>query len=426
MSSLEDLLDSNYIFTSEEIDVFSWRVYSKKYYYYLAWGIIRYVGHLLNSFRTVIYLPTLFKVKKNDIVVIVTSSNQYDSIAPLLEDDSLKIKVIGIDFNGVAKDNVLKFPIFISYLLSIFFIPQTLYYYFTCKNAYIRKSFRYGFREYCLTFAYRFVNRVWLGLCKPRLLIILTDHQMVARDMVKSAKESGVKTLYMQHASVTDHFPRLITDYAFLEGSDAKNKYLNIGKGQTDTIIELIGILKINGAINHAVGERSVDNIGLCTNEFDDLELADNLILVLKKDFKITLRPHPGDPRYENWREMTQKHEILFSDSRNQRASDFLEGVNCVVSYNSGIITESLMLNKPTFSFQLSHKVFDHYGFVEHNIVTHFDKATDLANELNKIRNAPNAINWKNRVKYYCDTIDTPYEGRSSELVKKLLVKYSI
>ena len=421
MSRFEDLLDSNYIFSSKKIDVFSWRVYTKKHYFYLVFGIARYLGHLLGSFKTIIYLPTLFKVKKENIVVILTSLNQYDSIRSFLGDDNFKIKPIAIDFSG--GNGLLKFPMFISYLLSIFYIRQTLYYYFTCKDAYIKKSFRYGFREYCLTFAYRFVNRVWLGMCKPRLLVILTDHQMVARDMVKSAKKAGVKTLYMQHASVTDKFPPLIVDYAFLEGNDAKDKYLEIGGGHADTIIDLVGILKLHEI---STGETQINNIGVCTNEFDDISIAESLVATLKKDFKITLRPHPGDSIYAEWQQLANKHQILFSDSRSQKPGDFLSSVNCVVSYNCGIITESLMLNKPTFSFQMSPNEFDHYGFLAHHIVDHYNKPSELLSELNKIKNAPNAINWKKKAKYYCDTIDTPYEGRSAELVKKLLIKYNI
>jgi hypothetical protein len=426
MSLYEDLLDSNHIFSSKAINVFSWRVYQKKHYYYLAWGIARYFGFLFRSLKTIIYLPTFFKVKKDDILVVVTSSNQYDSIAPFINQEGVKAKVVIVEFNGTLRPGMLKFPIFISYLISIFLVPQTLYYYYTCKDEYIKKSFRYGFKEYCLTFAYRFVNRIWLRLAKPRLLIILTDHQMVARDMVKSAKASGVKTLYIQHASVTDHFPPLITDYAFLEGKDAQSKYLNISKGHTDTIIELIGITKLDGTLNRATGETAINNIGMCTNEFDDIVIADSLIALLKSEFALTLRPHPGDPRYEQWTETAKKHGILFSDSKSQKASDFLAGVNCVVSYNCGIITESLMLNKPTFSFQLSQNEFDHYGFLGHHIVDHYKKAAVLAEDIAKLRNAPNIINWKNKAKYYCDTIDTPYEGRSAELVKKLLHKYGI
>lgn len=426
MSSFEDLLDSNYIFSSEKVDVFSWRVYQKKYYFNLAWGIVRYIGHLLSSLKTVIYLPTLFKVKKDDILIVVTSSNQYDSISPFINQEGINAKVIIVEFNGRLRPGMMRLPIFISYLLSIFLIPQTLYYYLKCKDKYVKKSFRYGFKEYCLTFAYRYVNKIWLRLAKPRLLVILTDHQMVARDMVKSAKASGVKTLYIQHASITDHFPPLITDYAFLEGEDAKSKYLNISKGHTDTKIELIGIMKLDGTLNQAIGESAINNIGICTNEFDDIEIADNLIALLKKEFTLTLRPHPGDPRYQQWIETAEKHGILFSDSKSQKASDFLASVNCVVSYNCGIITESLMLNKPTFSFQMSQKEFDHYGFLRHHIVDHYNKPAALAEDIRKIRNAPNVINWKNKAKYYCDTIDTPYEGRSAELVKKMLHKHGI
>jgi hypothetical protein len=424
MSSFEDLLDSNFIFSSEKINVFAWRVYQKRYYYYLAFGLARYLWHVLGSFKTIIYLPTLFKIKKDNIVVIITSSNQYDSILSFLKDESFNIKAIAIDWKG--GEGVLKFPMFISYLVSIFYIPKTLYYYFTCKDAYVKNSFKYGFREYCLTFAFRFVNRVWLKLCKPRLLVILTDHQMVARDMAKSAKRSGVRTLYMQHASVTDKFPALITDYAFLEGNDAKDKYLNISHGHSDTTIELVGILKLNGITSNTDKRDRIANIGICTNEFDDIEIADKLIKLLKKEYKITLRPHPGDHRYELWHEMAQNHDIIFSGSRSQSASDFLMASDCVVSYNCGIITEALMLNKPTFSFQLSKEDFDHYGFIEHDIVSHFNNAADLAAELKKIRNNPDSVNWKGRVKYYCDTIDTPYEGKSSELVKQLFIKYGI
>jgi len=421
MSLYEDLLDSNYIFSSEKIDVFSWRVYQKKHYYYLAFGLLRYFGHVIGSIKTIRNLPTLWKVKKGDIVVILTSLNQYDSIQELLKDESLNIKPIAIDYAGAG--GVLKFPMFISYFLSIFLIPLTFYYYFITKSAYVKKSFRYGFREYCLTFAYRFVNTAWLKWRKPRLLIVLTDHQMVGRDMVKSARKAGVKSLYMQHASVTDKFPALIMDYAFLEGEDAKDKYLEIGGGHTDTIIDFVGILKLNKI---STEEHQIEMIGICTNEFDDIAIADGLLSSLEKDFKITLRPHPGDSLYEEWRALAEKHHITFSDSRREKPADFLSSVNCVVSYNCGITTESLMLNKPTFSFQMSQKEFDHYGFLEHHIVDHYNKPAELAGEIRKIRNTPNAINWKKKAKYYCDTIDTPYEGRSADLVKKLLVKYNI
>jgi len=256
--------------------------------------------------------------------------------------------------------------------------------------------------------------------------MIISDHQMVTRDIIKSGKRNNIKTIYVQHASVTERFPELIMDYAFLEGNDAKDKYLQISNGNTSTIIELVGILKLDGIINTSGEESSINTIGLCTNEFDDLEIADQLIGLLKGSFEVCLRPHPRDGRYFVWKEMANKHDILFSESKTQGPAAFLKEVNCVVSYNCNIIIESLILNKPTFSFQLGQKDFDHYGFLAHDIVKHFTNGDALLKEISNIRISPNAINWKKKLKYYCDTIDTPFEGKTQALMTELFVKYNI
>jgi len=57
------------------------------------------------------------------------------------------------------------------------------------------------------------------------VLVVANDHSYPCTTIVKAAQDEGVKTVYIQHASVSDKFPALKFDYALLEGLDSLEKY---------------------------------------------------------------------------------------------------------------------------------------------------------------------------------------------------------
>ena len=96
---------------------------------------------------------------------------------------------------------------------------------------------------------------------------------------------------------------------------------------------------------------------------------------------------------------------------------DYLNFVDGIVSYNSGIHLESLISGRPSFSIQLSHKVFDYYGFVEKGLVNHYKSIIDLKRELMNYSESKNF----ELCKYYYALYDTEKAGKSSEYISKKL-----
>lgn len=418
--NLNDLKDSNYNFSSSKIGAMNMPFHHKRDYS-LLWGIKRYVGKFFRSLKTFKGLNLMLRKEENTGYIIINSPNQYYAIEPLLLKSNINLFPIGVEWSN---SQITQYPLFLAYLISILFIPVVLFHYFFENDFYFRKSVKYAFNEYCLTYGYRFVNNIWFAFNKPLFIIITNDHQFASRDIVKSAKKNDIPTVYIQHASVTNKFPKLITDFAFLEGVDSKEKYLNVG--ETDSTIKLVGILKLDEIIeqNDQHNIDAINAIGICTNQFDSLERTEELINILSKEnkYEIHLRPHPGDTEYQEWKKLAGKHNINFSKSKTEYVLNFLNNIDVTISYNCNILLESILSNKPAISYQLSDKIFDHYGFVENNLVDHFSEPEKLINHLKQI--TPNS-NWKYRGKRYCSTIGTEYEGKTIILIEQLLNEIS-
>ena len=65
---------------------------------------------------------------------------------------------------------------------------------------------------------------------KVRVLVLANDHNDINRCLIFNALEKGIKTVYVQHASVKRGFPRLDFTYSFLDGKESLDKYLYDGK----------------------------------------------------------------------------------------------------------------------------------------------------------------------------------------------------
>lgn len=412
---IKDLKDSNYNYSSPKINAMNMAFHQKRNYSFW-WGVMRYLGKFIKSISTLKGIGLLLKIDKDRGYIILNSKNQYLAVEPLLHNSSIKLNAIGVEW---ANSKTKQYPLFIAYILSVFYIPVVVYYYFTDKDTYFHKSVKYAFNEYCLTNGYRLLNNFWLSYNKPQFVIIVNDHHFAARDFVKSAKKKRIPTIYIQHASVTEAFPKLLTDYAFLEGKDAEDKYFK--NGDTNTIVKLVGILKFDGMMNafHKKNQ-AYDSIGICTNQFDSFPRVEELITELRQNNQCTyiLRPHPGDPEYHVWKKLAEKLKIEFSESKEETATQFFNNADIIISYNCNILLESIIFNKPTFSYRLADESFDHYGFVKNKLVTHYESPKKLKE---KLEHLDIEKNWRANAKRYCDTIGTSHEGKSLQLIEKYI-----
>lgn len=248
---------------------------------------------------------------------------------------------------------------------------------------------------------------------KPKGIIISNDHFPEYRAIVLAAKYLGIKTMYIQHACVTTNFPKLIVDIAFLDGDDAKNKYLS--KGRTDTNIIKIGTPRLSTAPPKTIKysfEKQV-TIGLAFNTVDHIERVITLIQTISNKFKsakIYVRPHPADTRDLSNLHSLQHGNIYYSNPLNDSANDFLKKIDILIAGDSSIHLEALYNNVVSFGHSFNDRPFeDYYDFVRNGLITVPDcilSALDKCLEKSQIKEK------RKNAKTYISTINSQHEGQ--------------
>ncbi|WP_233555556.1 glycosyltransferase family protein [Pontibacter oryzae] len=251
---------------------------------------------------------------------------------------------------------------------------------------------------------------------KPKAIIFANDHNADARAMLLAAKANGIKTVYIQHASVSALFPPLSFDLNLLEGQDALDKYCSCGPISGE--VKLIGLPKADAFVFKRNQSNTIRTIGIGCNLLDDLTEIKNLVKSLSlalPDIKFILRPHPRDKR--NFQAMVaMSPNITLSDSHHELTFDYLQQLDVQISGNSGIHLEAVLLNVWSifYDFNPSQRLDDYYGFIKHGLVDTSDSTVHLLSLLKlNLTSKPNVVG---RAAYYNSTIDTPYDGNSKTL----------
>ncbi|PSR52451.1 hypothetical protein AHMF7605_02380 [Adhaeribacter arboris] len=269
----------------------------------------------------------------------------------------------------------------------------------------------------------------YLKKYRPRAIIFANDHNTDPRALLLAAKEVGIPTIYLQHASVSTNFPPLSFDLSLLEGQDSLNKYRVCGPVLGK--VELIGMPKADKYLQNKNLRTSITSLAVCANIMDETDLIKQLLTQLTREFpdkNISFRPHPSDRR--NFLFIHQiSSRIQFSNAKVEPAFDFLLKQDVIIAADSSIHLEAVMLNILSIYYRLekSNFVQDYYGYVRHHLV---EKAENVDKVLAIIRtHEHNRPQVSGRARYYNAVLGTEYEGRSHELalryIKEFLVKTS-
>lgn len=410
----QELLDINYYYSSEKINLFNRSIKNKYFitnlYYSIGLFFVIWFSQIMHFFSV------KKKIKHNQILLFSFTKNQKDSLKNL---QSIRKDCM---FFGNKQNAEFILPEYKAsyYALSYFLVLCKIY-----KNSrgYVRHSFKNSFFKYWLTYGYLKMLVHFFNDNKVKLAIVSSDHSMRTRVVAYAAKSCGTKSVYIQHASVTTDFPKLVFDYAFLEGNDALVKYKKIGNIVSD--IFLLGSLKLGRDIK-LNKNTTVEKIGVCIDLISDLSIVNELIVELLKHFSsinIILRPHPRDERWDLIRNLQVKHNINVSYSNKVDVVHFLEKVDCIISAESNIHLEATLMNIiPIYYSFLSHKNFtkDVYGFIANKLIKYI--ANDIQ-ELNIIINnlKIKKSNIRNRAKYYDASIGTQFDANTSMLYNQVI-----
>ncbi|GAB3534747.1 hypothetical protein GCM10027443_22330 [Pontibacter brevis] len=250
----------------------------------------------------------------------------------------------------------------------------------------------------------------------PAAVVFANDHNADARAMLMAAKAIGIKTIYIQHASVSTIFPPLSFDLNLLEGQDSLDKYKQCGPVQGQ--VELIGMPKADKYVPHRNTSKNIRTIGIGCNLMDNLDEIEKLLQALTSELPhlhIILRPHPRDKRgFASLAALSPN--IRISDSRSVPTFAYLQQIDVQVSATSGIHLEAVLLNVWSiyYDFNPSQNLHDYYGYIQHGLIDTAESPEALIQLLqDRLTSRPNVVG---RAKYYNATVGTTYDGRSSDL----------
>lgn len=407
------LLDIHHAFSSVKINIFSRGLFPAWYRNNKYYSIILYFVLLIRKFFS--FRNFQFPSKKVPVLFLAYTNNQREAIS-LIKNKRNDSEIFGDD-----KFGNFSFPIYKSYILSLPYFNEVLKIYRDSTN-YLRLSMSFAFHEYWLTYGYFIMLVNFFKNADVKVVVVANDQYLRTRIIPYVCDFIGIKSVYIQHASVSLDFPRLIFNYTLLEGRDSLDKYLKIGK--IDSEVFLLGSSK-EPELNEICTKSRVYNIGICFGLIDDVSKVEKLIQEVLKSYdcsNIFLRPHPRESRVAFVQNMLSKYNIGFSDSENVQTSKFFKKVECIIASESNIHLEAVLQNIYSIYYQLTEndrQKYDIYGFLSAKLISNFTDINLLREVLLSLKS--NKPNVRHLAQYYNETIGTKFEGKSDVLYDEVI-----
>lgn len=373
-----------------------------------AWSIVRFLAGFVRAW---LWRTHPKEITPTRFLAAVESANQQRVFEALGPWENLTTVAVAV----TARRCDLRLPLHQAYLASLRWLPTILRARRSAQG-YKKLGWRYQAQEYALTPGYYAVARRFIAALQPTIVLVANDHNMRLRAFERAARDEGLRTAYIQHASVTERFPPLCTTYAFLDGVDALRKYLTAGDSTTTTFLTGSPLHDSLIGAGHAAGPSQ--NVGLCLNLLDEVPAVQDVVrrLGAEVDAKLLIRTHPRDTR--PWRELLPGVQV--SSALDEPMSTYLERVGIVLAGESNVHLEAAIFGRPSAVLDLAPASRDNYGFAVAGIVTYVS-TTDLVDVVREKLAAGMSTRSRERLSYFSATIGTEWEGRSGELVRQLL-----
>lgn len=241
-----------------------------------------------------------------------------------------------------------------------------------------------------------------------KVAVFSNDHTSPIRSIIQAAKDCNIKTLYTQHASVTNLFPPLIFDYNFLDGKESFEKYLECG--------EIGGNVFLSGSprfdfISNIQGKKRT-SIGIAFNLMDDVKkVYETCSFLVTHNYTIEVRPHPRQKGID-W-EPFKVLGISVSNPASETSFEFLNRQKVIIAGSSSIHLDSALMRIPSVLYNWTNGgMIDSYGYCEKNLVPCANSDVELIKILQNISLPP-----KELVQYYVSSFGTSFQGKTSLLI---------
>jgi len=350
--------------------------------------------------------PRIFKAP---YVISFNTTNQKEALLPLYEELGSAVELMSENphfTNELLPDAYLKSE-------SLRFSSNMLKWFYTFKGR-DKKVFQaryYNFYRRLGQYSY-YKKAFERSKDTLKAYIASNDHSGLSQVGFVAAKDAGIKTIYIPHASISDKFPPLMADMAFLDGENAKRKYLSAG--DTNTKIHLVGSMKFDKYLRRRELTENKELVGVCVGiAFHDIEENFKLCQALEsREIPFCLRFHPLMDDKIQKRFLEQRWEISFKD---ENACDFILRCGNIISGDSNILLEATILNRRAIYFASTGKVIDYYGFVKEGICT--QGFTNISDVLKELSTPFNIAEYRAKAKNYHHGLGTELESQSSQTI---------
>ena len=297
--------------------------------------------------------------------------------------------------------------------LSLPYLPALVRTYKNADPATKKVVLKY-FTRLWITYGYYQIAKEYLEHYKVKTLILSSDQGEFHRCLLLRAKELGIKSIYVQHASVAKGFPKLITSYSFLDGQESLEKYLFAGQPEGE--VYLSGGVRFDPIFQKykLKNVESVGTIGIAINMLDAFEKVKKLCInLLAQGFKLVLRPHPRYGTLDTvW--LAEKG-IAFSNPKTESSFDFINKIDLMVSNESAIHLDAAMMRCPTIVYNFSpNPVLDYYSYLKMGLT---QIAHDEQQLITMLREPKSLLPTATTLQYYNASCGTKMEGHLGDAI---------
>jgi len=297
------------------------------------------------------------------------------------------------------------------------------------KNNRVDSSYKYGLKQIIKAYIYLPSFLEMLASTQPRYVVVSNDHNVDTRSLRISAQILDIKTVYLQHASVSRLFPPLDFDIAFLDGEKSLEIYKECNKN-TDyhsnkaINVFLSGQKKFLTPVQANSGH--ITRIGLATNLLDPLTPIIELARKLTKiGLRVVIRHHPSQsPVFTEGLKALQAstENIRISDPEISDINDFFQGVDVLIAGDSSIHLEAALAGLTTYYYHFSKNPegYDYYGFLNEGICSLLPD--DLTNFTQAVIHSEHESRKRRKaILRYSATYGTYWSNKEGQLVAETL-----
>ena len=357
-----------------------------------------YMLFVLHLLKNIVCLRVRYKTIK-EVLFFVPSANNKKSVRTILEN----LKLNNVSIWGTPKTD----------------LPYTRFYFTSIQGLHLfHKLYKTSstddkrlIRQFALIFmntygVYKNFERIIAENPQLKLIVFSNDHINICRCLIEVAEKHGIKTLYVQHASITDKFPPLHFSYSFLDGKESYEKYEKIGK--ISGKVFLTGSPRFDELYDFK-GATKMYEIGVALNMRDSCDKVMELCKYLQSHVSksIIVRPHPQMGRLFDPL-LFRKAGMDISDSTQESSFFFLSKVKFLVANESSIHLDAALIGVPSLLFNFSsEKVCDWYSYIKNGMIQVCDNYDDVVKVLKNRHGLPVA-----NIQYYNASFQTPIEGK--------------